>query len=157
MSIELKEIDVKDYDQERALLQELVNKIWTRPESAENAWESINHWGEDKKESGSYFFIMQGTQPIGLTGYYISRPEHKELGLRHHGTTVKGTGKQALELLLDIIRTRHPDFKTLIEQIPKGREDLFLIYESWGFKHIESDQEWERKKDYYAYVMVRPI
>jgi len=155
--IKLRKIDVDDYSQERDTLYSLVEKIWTRPESLDNVRHSLDRWGESGTESGTYFYIEKNDEIIGLTGYFIPSLADGDFGLRHHGITVPGTGKLALDELLKYLRKFYkPDFKRLIELIPEGGEDLIKRFKSWGFKLSKEEvPDWESKRDYYKYVMVR--
>lgn len=155
MEIRLQPIDVGDYDSEKPMMASLARKIWTRPESLSNVTHSIDRWGTSKNESGTYLYILKQDLPIGITGFYIIKPEDGVFGLRHHGTTVKGTGRPSLDKLVEYIKSEHPEFKNLIELIPEGREDLITTFESWGFHLVDSQMEWEPKKDYYKYAMSR--
>lgn len=153
--MELREIDLENYEEERDEIFSLVGKMWTRQESLANVKHSIERWGTSKKESGSYFYILNDGEIIGITGYYVINENEGKFGLRHHGTTIKGSGKPALDILITEIGVRHTRFKELWELIPEGREDLIPIFESWGFKEEKSDMDWEPKKDYYKYALVR--
>ncbi len=157
--LELKKITVDDYLKEKENIFKLVDKIWTREESAMQAKHSINRWGTSKNETGVYFYILQDSEIIGLTGYFIAEPKRGVFGLRHHGTMVKGTGRPALDLLISYLKAEYKDdFKYLAELIPKGRENLIPIFEKWGFV-LDPDgvPEWEPKRDYYKYYLVRRL
>jgi len=157
MSLELQIIDITDYDSERSRLQVLLKKIWIAPSSFENALHSFDRWGESKTESGEYFYILQDSNKIGVIGYFIPNLLVGDFGLYHHGTTVKGTGRKSLNLLVDHIKRKYgSSFKRLIELIPAGREELIEKFEDWGF-YLSNSQvpEWEPKRDYYKYVMIK--
>ncbi len=154
---ELQEITLNDYAKEKKNIFKLVDKIWTRKESAMQAKHSINRWGSSKNETGNYFYILQNAKIIGLTGYFIAEPKRGVFGLRHHGTMIKGTGRQALNLLVDHLKSEYKnDFKYLAELIPQGKENLIPVFEKWGFV-LEPNgvPEWEPKRDYYKYYLVR--
>ena len=154
--VELRKIDVKHYPTERAKILDLAGRIWSRPESFDNARDSIERWGNSGNESGTYFYVIKDDREIGLTGYYVPSLERGDFGLRHHGTVIKGTGKLALDALLKYLKQAYGShFRRLIELIPEGREELIPKFEEWGFK-LSSDPipEWEPKRDYYKYMMV---
>jgi hypothetical protein len=154
MTITLREIQVTDYSKEKQTLYSLVEEIWTRDESLDNIKHSLDRWGESGNETGTYFYIEQDGRTIGLTGYFIPN-EDGDFGLRHHGTKVKGTGKLALDELLNYLKNAYESsFKRLIELIPEGKEELIQKFESWGFILSEEAVPWEPKKDYYKYVMI---
>lgn len=158
MELTLRPIEVNDYKNQRNDLMLLVEKIWTRKESYENIKDSIERWGNSKTESGEYFYILQDNDIIGITGYFIPNIENGVFGLRHHGATIKGTGKIALDVLIDYLKLKYgSSIKYLIELIPEGKEELILKFEEWGFtKSTEGIPSWEPKKDYYKYVMIKP-
>jgi len=155
MGLNLKAIDLKKYPSVKKDLFKLMKNIWSKKESYENAIHSIERWHKNN-ESGIYFFINQDKNRIGITGYWPIKGSEGSYGLRHHGTTIKGTGKLSLGLLIEEIKKREDKFTQLIELIPKGREELIAKFEKWGFKlDPKGVPEWEPKKDYYEYAMVR--
>ena len=158
MALEIQTINFEKYNQEKDIVQNLAKSIWTRPESYENIIHSIERWANNK-ESGNYFYILQDGQKIGLTGYWPIRNDVGSFGLRHHGTTIKGTGKQALSLLVQYLHENNSDsFKQLIELIPKDKEELIPVFENWGFKLDPNGvPDWEPKKDYYKYSMIKKL
>jgi hypothetical protein len=126
-------------------------------EAAFQAKHSVDRWGTSKNETGGYFYVYQDPKPIGITGYFIPNLKEGIFGLRHHGTSVKGTGRLALNLLMAYLKENYKDsFKYLIELIPEGRNDLISKFQEWGF-HIDPKgvPDWEPKKDYYKYAMIR--
>jgi len=155
MDLSLEPITSENYPLVKEELFLLVEKIWTKKESSDNAKDSIERWHKNS-ESGLYFFVSIDKKRIGITGYWPIKNAKGTFGLRHHGTIVKGTGKLSLDLLIKEIRKREKEFVHLIELIPGGREDLISKFKGWGF---ELDQkgipEWEPKKDYYKYLMTR--
>jgi hypothetical protein len=161
MVLALREILVSEFNSEKHDLFELIDLIWTKPENANNAKHSVQRWATaavtNKPESGKYFYIIQNKRKIGITGYFIPDKLNGDFGLRHHGTTVKGTGKLALDLLVDYLKNNYgKDYKRLIELVPAGHPEIINKFESWGFQL--SDQPipaWESKKEYYKYVMYR--
>ena len=157
MTINLKLINVEQYQDERDTIFALLEQIWTRQESLDNVKHSVDRWGTSQTESGTYFYIMRGNEPIGITGYFIPSLETGDFGLRHHGTTVRGTGRAALDSLCGYLQESYgSSFQRMIELIPQGREELIDRFAKWGFE-LSSDPvpAWESKKDYYKYVMVR--
>lgn len=159
MRVQLQKINVVDYAKEKNRLYNLIERIWTKPSSLDNIKHSLDRWGNSGSETGTYFYIKQGEKYIGLTGYFIPNIDTGDFGLRHHGTTVKGTGKLALDALVEYLRNEYGSkFRRLIELIPEGREDLIDRFTSWGFVlSSEPVPDWEPKKDYYKYVMIRNI
>lgn len=159
MGIELKIIPVHDYNLEKEKLFSLLGKIWTRAESFENVKHSLERWGNSKSETGEYFYIMQDGVEVGITGYFIPDIESGTFGLRHHGTSVRGTGKIALGLLITHLKEEYDSFaKQLVELIPEGKENLMEVFTSWGFELTNVGvPDWEPKKNYYKYVMVRKL
>lgn len=154
--LELQAITLDDYQQEKAKIFDLVDRIWTREVDAAQAKHSIDRWGTSRTESGHYFYLTQDSLPIGLTGYFIPNLERGVFGLRHHGTTVKGTGKLSLNLLFEYLKKKYGSkFKAIVELVPKGRNDLIPIFTNWGFVIDPSGvPAWEPKRDYYQHVMV---
>jgi len=154
--LELKIIDKSDFSEEKESIFSLVDKIWLQKEDAFQAKHSIERWAS-KTETGAYFYVCQDSKSIGITGYFIPNLKEGVFGLRHHGTSVKGTGRLALDLLVKYLKENYKDsFKYLIELIPEGRNDLISKFREWGF-HIDPKgvPEWEPKKDYYKYAMIR--
>ncbi len=158
MSIELRPIETSDYEKEKNRMLSLSEKIWTRSESLDEIKTSIERWVSEE-ETGKYFYIIQDGEEIGLTGYYIPERENGLFGLRHHGTIVKGTGKAALDALINYLRDEYgSSFKLLIEFIPEGREELIDIFKRWRFKLIDIEvPEWQPRREYYKYVMIREM
>lgn len=158
MALELQPIDSVKYIQEKDKILDLAKTIWTGQESYENIIHSIERWA-DNKESGKYFYIIQDRKEIGLTGYWPIQNDKGSFGLRHHGTTIKGTGKQSLDLLVNYLRDTYPSyFKHLIEFIPEGKEELINVFKNWGFKlDPRGIPDWEPKKDYYKYSMIKTL
>ena len=155
-NLELELIDVHNYSREKHILYELAEKIWTNPESLENIKHSINRWGMTKTESGEYFYIKLDGERVGLTGYFIPDITRGIFGLRHHGTLIKGTGRLALDVLVNYLKEKYSEFDCLIELVPEGKEDLIKKFENWGFILTpDGVPDWEPKKDYYKYAMIR--
>jgi len=155
MDLSLVEIPLKDFDRQKERLHMLIRAIWEEDSSAMNAIHSVDRWGKSKNESGGYFFIMNEGRIIGLTGYF-KVPGEGNYGLRHHGTLIKGTGKLALDLLIEFLHVNFPDFKRLVELMPEDKDELVTKFEEWGFKRIDDpDLSWEPKKDYYKIMMLR--
>ena len=154
--LELHEITIDSYPAEKAKIFSLVDRIWTREVDAAEAKHSIDRWGTSRTESGTYFYITEDSEAIGLTGYFIPNLEQGVFGLRHHGTSVKGTGRSSLNLLFDLLREKYGDkFKSIVELIPEGREDLIPKFAEWGFEiDPEGVPDWEPKKEYYDRSMV---
>jgi len=102
---------------------------------------------------------MQGREEIGITGYFIPDLDNGIFGLRHHGVSVPRAAKIALDLLVGRLKEEYGYFaKELIELIPRGREELIGIFTSFGFEFSDMEvPDWEPKKDYYRYVMVRRL
>ncbi|MBT4174204.1 hypothetical protein HOE07_00840 [archaeon] len=159
MTLELKKINVENYAQEKDRMYALAERIWPNPSSLENIKHSLDRWGNSGTESGTYFYITQEEQDIGITGYYIPNLETGDFGLRHHGITVSGTGRIALDALVSHLREEYgSNFKRMIELIPKGREELIDVFRKWGFVlSTDGVPNWEPKKDYYEYVMVKEV
>jgi len=155
MNIQLQPINITNYEQEQDKIFDLVDRIWTRPKSAINAKHSIDRWSKES-ETGTYFYILQDGKSIGITGYFIPNPEEGEFALRHHGITVKGTGRQAFDGLVSYLQETYSPFRRLLEFIPKGGEELIPVFERWGFTLSEDPiPAWEPKRDYYKYMMIR--
>lgn len=154
--LELNIIHLEDYPCERESIFKLVDAIW-HGKDARQARHSIERWGTSKIETGTYFYILQDARRIGITGYFIPNRQEGMFGLRHHGTSVKGTGRHALDLLVGYLKAHYgDDFKCLIELVPKGRTDLIRKFEEWGF-HLDPQgvPKWEPKKGYYGHAMIR--
>lgn len=155
--LELEIIDVNDYPLEKEKIFSLVDKIWVREEDAIQAKHSIDRWGTSKTETGTYFYIVQNSETIGITGYFIPNLEQGIFGLRHHGTSVKGTGRKALDLLVEYLKNKYQDsFESIVELVPEGRKDLIPKFEEWGFQVDPNGVPvWEPKRDYYRYALIR--
>lgn len=156
MELNLEEINHKNFEREKETLFKLVQEIWSEKSSYENAIDSILRW-QDNNESGNYFYILQGSDKIGLTGYWPIKQEKGAFGLRHHGTKIKGTGEKSLYLLITYLKNKYKkEFKYLFELVPKGKENLIDKFKEWGFELSERGvPEWEPKKDYYKYLMIK--
>ncbi|MCX6774761.1 MAG: hypothetical protein NTY99_01580, partial [DPANN group archaeon] len=101
--LELKVINQTDYPKEKDRIFLLVDKIWLDKEDAFQTKHSIERWGTSN-ETGGYFYICQNSKPIGITGYFIPKLKEGVFGLRHHGTSEKGTGRLALNLLVEYLK-----------------------------------------------------
>lgn len=154
--LELREITLDSYPTEKDTMFALVDKIWTHSEDSAQAKHSIDRWGTSRSESGTYFYITEDSVPVGLTGYFIPNLERGIFGLRHHGTSVKGLGRPSLNLLFDYLREKYGEqFRSIVELIPEGREDLIPRFTKWGFEvDPEGVPDWEPKKEYYEHSMV---
>jgi len=154
--LELHEITLDDFPQERGRMFALVDQIWTFGDDATQAKHSIDRWGNSRMESGTYFYITENSEPIGITGYFIPNLEQGAFGLRHHGTSVKGTGRKSLNLLFDYLTEKYGEkFHSIVEFIPEGREDLIPVFSNWGFEvDPEGVPDWEPKKGYYKESMI---
>jgi len=156
-ALKLKQINVENYLAEKENLFLLAEKIWKDSESYNNIKLSIERWGESKSESGGYFYILDNEEIIGLTGYFIPDLSSGAFGLRHHGTIIKGTGKIVLDLLVDYLKIKYGNsFKYLIEFIPEGKPELIKKFKEWGFALDPNGvPDWEPRKEYYKYSMIR--
>ncbi len=154
MNITLEKIKVEDYEQVRDQILKLINQIWDEKEAI-NAIHSIERWGNNKNESGTYFYIVKGNEIIGITGYFRI-PHEGYYGLRHHGVLQKGTGRLALDLLVKYLKENCSDFEKLVELVPKNSNEIVEKFEEWGFRKVENaDLSWEPKRDHYEFMMVR--
>ncbi len=154
--IELSQLDRPTYQQEKENVQRLVRRIW-KQEDARQAIHSIERWAQNP-ESGTYFYIQDDGIIIGITGYFIPNMEQGDFGLRHHGITRKGKGREALDVLVDTLQNKYGiGFRRLIELVPEGRDDLIKKFQEWGFVLGTEVPSWEPKKDYYKYVLVKEI
>ena len=158
MGLKLEEMGFEDYLSERDAVKKLIGRIWTGHESYGNAIHSIERWVEEE-ESGKYFYINSGNEKIGITGYWPVTLTEGDFVLRHHGTSIPGTGKQALDLLVEYLAENYGDsFERLMEFIPKGREELIEVFEKWGFELDPNGiPEWQPRRDYYKYSMIRAV
>ncbi|MBS3172380.1 hypothetical protein J4438_02265 [Candidatus Woesearchaeota archaeon] len=161
MVLILKEILIDDFNSDKNELFKLIDSIWANQKSATNTKHSIQRWAEaaktNKPESGNYFYIILDGLKVGLTGYFIPDKLHGTFGLRHHGTTVKGTGKLALDLLVAYLKDKYgKGYKQLVELVPAEHPEIIDKFKSWGFELSDGPiPDWEPKRNYYKYVMYR--
>lgn len=146
------------YADERSDVYELVNGIWKRPASRIIALRTIEEWYADPiTDIGPHFWIDHEDETVGITGYFDPKDGTGDIGLRHHGTLVRGTGGSALEALIEHLETNVAHAKRLVELIPGGREELISWFERYGFEQVDRPiPEWD-DENYYQYVMERRL
>lgn len=102
-------------------------QIWepTFSSHAKEAFLTFQKEYEDQSPDGNLYVIQEGTEVIGVTGYFfLQSSDYRYVGLRWHGILPKlhgqGLGSQALALLIQAVKTECPKAQQLVEFAPNG-------------------------------------